>query len=59
MPDDKTKKIPLDASRVNVNQSYEVAYWTNKFGCTKSELENAVKKVGTSAEKVKGFLKNN
>jgi hypothetical protein len=52
MSDDKTKRSPQDAARVNVHEDYEVEYWTHKFGVTRAELEAAVKKVGTGAEAV-------
>jgi hypothetical protein len=57
MSDDKNKTRPQDATRVNINEDYEVQYWTNKFGCSKEELVNAVNAVGTSAEKVEAYLK--
>ncbi len=28
MADDKTKRGPADRSRINVNEEYEVRYWT-------------------------------
>ena len=56
MADDKTKKGPADSSRVNVNEDYEVAYWTDAFDCTKQELIEAVEKVGTSSKAVKDYL---
>ena len=52
MADDKTIKKPLDSSRINLGEPYEVNYWCEKFGCTKTELAAAVKAVGTSAAKV-------
>ena len=55
--DNKTKTAPQDAQRINVNEDYEVAYWTNKFGCTPEELKNAVKKVGVMAEDVAAAIK--
>jgi hypothetical protein len=57
MADDKSKKGPADAKRVNVHESYEVEYWTKKFGCTKAQLEAAVKKVGVMADDVEKDLK--
>lgn len=57
LPDDKTKKKPLDSSRINIHEPYEVSFWCGALGCTKQELVNAVKKVGTSATKVKELLK--
>lgn len=56
MPDDKTKKRPQDASKININEPYEVNYWTDILGCTKSQLIAAVKAVGVSAAAVKKHL---
>ena len=50
MADDKTKRAPQEASRVNVREAYEVEYWTSKWDVTRSELEAAVKSAGTSAD---------
>jgi hypothetical protein len=52
MADDKTNRGPQDASRINIHEDYEVAYWTKKFGVSKAELEAAVGKVGVSADAV-------
>jgi hypothetical protein len=57
MPDNLEKRRPLDASRINIHQEYEVNWWCDHFGITKSILVNAVNAVGTSAEKVKNYLK--
>lgn len=57
MTDDLTKKVPQDASKVNVNETYEVAYWCKKFGCTEAQLKAAVKAVGTKASDVQAYLK--
>lgn len=56
MADDKSKVAPGDRSRINVNEDYEVAYWTKALGCTKQELEKAVKEVGVSASAVKKYF---
>ena len=40
-----------------MHADYEVAYWTKKFGCTKEQLQAAVKKVGVSAKAVEEELK--
>jgi hypothetical protein len=57
MSDDKSKIRPQDSSKVNVHEPYEVQYWTQKFGCTKAQLEAAVKAVGVSAAAVEKYLK--
>ncbi len=57
MSDDKSKIRPQDSNKVNVHEPYEVQYWTQKFGCTKAQLEAAVKAVGVSASAVEKYLK--
>jgi hypothetical protein len=32
MADDRTKTAPQDAQRVNVDEDYEVQYWSEKWG---------------------------
>lgn len=56
MADDKTKRAPQDASRINMNEDYEVRYWTQKYGVTKEQLAAAVKAVGASAKAVGAHL---
>lgn len=55
--DDKTKQGQQDRSRVNVNEDYEVDYWTGKFNVSKEELVRAVDEVGPSASAVEEYLK--
>jgi Protein of unknown function (DUF3606) len=57
MADDKEKRGPQDASRVNVNEEYEVAYWSKRFGVSADQLRAAVDKAGTSAKAVEEQLK--
>lgn len=52
MPDDTTKRGPADAMRVNVNESWELRYWSTKFGVTPEQLKEAVKKVGVMVKDV-------
>lgn len=56
MADDKTKTAPEDGNRINVHEDYEVNYWTKTLGCTKDELNNAVKEAGTSVKAVREYL---
>ncbi len=56
MPDNKNITGPQDASRINIHEVYEVAYWTHKFGCTTEELKAAVNQVGVSASAVEQAL---
>jgi hypothetical protein len=57
MADDTTKTRPQDAQRVNIQEDYEVAYWTKRFGTTPEKLNAAVKKVGVMADDVEAELK--
>ncbi len=56
MPDDKTKKRPQDASKINIHEPYEVNYWCDHLGCTEAQLKAAVAAVGVSVEAVKKYL---
>ena len=56
MPDDLGKRQPQDPNFINVNEAWELDYWSRKFGVTAQQLKDAVKAVGTSVEKVKKYL---
>jgi hypothetical protein len=55
--DDKQKNGSADRGRININEGYELDYWSNKFGVSKDKLKAAVQTVGTSAHAVEDFLK--
>jgi hypothetical protein len=57
MADDRTNRGPQDRSRINLGEDYEVRYWTDKFGVSKSQLEEAVRKAGSSAAAVEEELR--
>ncbi len=57
MADDRSKRGPADSTRVNMKEAYEVRYWTEKFGCTETQLRAAVTAVGVLATDVQAFLK--
>ena len=56
MADNKTQTGPADRSRVNINEEYEVEYWSQKFGVTPQQLRDAAKKVGPMAVDVQKAL---
>lgn len=58
MADDKTMRGPQDAARIALGEDYEVRYWTEKFGVSREQLEDAVKSVGNSADAVERHLSN-
>jgi hypothetical protein len=55
--DNKTKVGSPDRDRINVNESYELRDWADKFGVSHAKLKEAVEAVGTSAKKVEAYLK--
>ena len=52
MADDLKNRGAQDRGRVNVNEDHEVRYWTEKWGVTKEQLVDAVKKAGVSVNAV-------
>lgn len=55
--DDKLKTGGADRARININEAYELDYWSEKFGVSKDKLKAAVQIVGTSAAVVEEYLK--
>ena len=56
MSDDKSKTAPQDAARINVNEDYELQYWTKELGVSETQLRDLVKKHGVSASAVRTAL---
>jgi hypothetical protein len=56
MSDNLNERGPQDRNRINVNESWEVAYWTKELGVSKEELEQAVQTAGTQASAVRQHL---
>lgn len=54
--DNKQKKGSPDKDKINVNESYELEYWSKKFKVTPDELKKAVKAAGTSVTEVEKLL---
>ena len=57
MSDDTSKRGPRDSSCINMNEDYEVRYWSEKFGITKQELSEAVRRAGSMAKDVEAHLR--
>ena len=57
MSDDKTKRGSQDRTRINLDEKYEVAYWTQKLGVSEEELRAAVERVGNSSARVEEELR--
>ena len=56
MSDDLSNKGPADSSRVSTGESWEIYYWTEKFGCSEEELKEAVKQVGNMSQDVEEYF---
>ena len=51
MADNKQNRGEPDRSRVNLDEDYEVSYWTKELGVTADELRRLVKKHNGSVAK--------
>lgn len=58
MSDDKSKRGGRDRERIAMDEEYEVRYWTQAFGVSKDELQEAVKSVGNNADAVRRHLQD-
>jgi len=57
MPDDKTTRNSPDNKRIDLNDSDEIRNWTKSLGVTEEQLREVVTRVGTSAGKVREYLR--
>ena len=58
MPDDLDKREPQDRRTINLNEDWEVEYWSKKFNVTAEKLRAAVNAHGNSATEVRKQLKD-
>jgi hypothetical protein len=54
--DSLTKRDTPDRSKINMQESWEVKYWTRELGISQAELQKIVDKVGNSAAAVRKEL---
>jgi uncharacterized protein DUF3606 len=47
-----------DKTRIDLSQSYQVAYWKERFGVSEQELSEAVLAAGALARKVEEYLRS-
>jgi AraC-like DNA-binding protein len=45
-----------DYWRVNLEEAWEIRFWSREFGCSESELRSAVERVGDAAGDVRARL---
>jgi hypothetical protein len=53
---DDTKKTGLDRNLISLEEPHEVRSWTESLKCSETQLRDAVKAVGNSAEAVREDL---
>lgn len=58
MADNLNDRGTPDRNLINLDEEWEVAYWTKELGVPESDIAEAVKIVGNSAEKVRAHLNN-
>jgi hypothetical protein len=56
MSDDLRKRGPEDRSRINVNEPWELKYWSKTLGVTPDRLKEVVRQVGTRTDDVEQYL---
>ena len=56
MADDTKQRHGQDRKRIDVDQDYELRYWTKELGVTEEELKQAVRAAGTQIETVRRYL---
>lgn len=56
MADDLKNAGAQDRSRININESHEVRYWTQRFAVSEIQLRKAIAEVGISAKAVADHL---
>ncbi|MCS0608009.1 DUF3606 domain-containing protein [Massilia solisilvae] len=57
MADDLNQRGQQDRSRINMNEPWEVKYWTRELGVSQEELARAVQQAGNSVTAVREQLK--
>lgn len=54
--DNLNRRVPEDPQKININQSWEVEYWTKKLHISEKKLRALVAKVGVNVADVKKKL---
>lgn len=55
--DDERNVGSPDRDRISLSEDYEVRDWTQALGVSEQELREALDAVGSSADKVRAYLK--
>ena len=54
--DDLKKKGASDRTKINMNEAWEVDFWTHELAVSKDELQKVIDKVGNSSAAVRREL---
>jgi len=57
MVDDLKSRGPEDRKRININEPWELDWWSKELGLTRDQLRAAVKRFGNMADKVRDEVK--
>jgi hypothetical protein len=57
MADDRSNRGAPDNQRIDTNDANELRNWSKSLGATPDQIKDAVNKVGTSADKVRQYLR--
>ena len=57
MSDNTQRRGPEDPTKININQSWEIGYWSEQLRISESELRNAVRHAGPLIANVQRWLK--
>ena len=58
MPDNLRRRGPEDPKKININQSWEIDYWTEKLNISEKTLKLAVGNAGPMVNNVKAWLRS-
>ena len=58
MADDLKQTGKADNARINIEQDHQLRYWSEKFGVSREELQNAVAKAGPLVKNVREHLQH-
>ena len=56
MSDEPGEHDPAERKHIDLDTERDVHYWTTRFGCSRAELEQAIRTVGAVAAAVEIYL---
>ena len=58
MADNLNDRGTPDRNIINLDEEWEVTYWTKELGVSETDIMEAIKVVGNSSDKVRAHLNN-